>query len=154
MLFSFTASATTEIYTLSLHDALPIFFLMRGSEIIEQSEIIDDEPREVRNTGTGGSSQAERQREEPVKQHFKFVGDHLLHFYERKEFELLIIGVRDELWAELEPKLHISLRQIMVGRFHADPGLIGIEEVRAQTRKIVDEQRNRETLELLETIDV
>ncbi|HEX7962100.1 MAG TPA: hypothetical protein VF493_19440 [Terriglobales bacterium] len=127
-------------------------FLMRGSEIIEESDIIDDGPREVRNTGTGGSSQAERQREEPVKQHFKFVGDHLLHFYERKEFELLIIGVRDELWAELEPKLHISLRQIMVGRFHADPGLIGIEEVRAQTRKIVDEQRNRETLELLETI--
>src|SRR5690348_17885410 len=87
MLFSFTASATTEIYTLSLHDALPIFFLMRGSEIIEQSEIIDDEPREVRNTGTGGSSRAERQREEPVKQHFKFVGEHLLHL-DRKSTRL------------------------------------------------------------------
>lgn len=127
-------------------------FLMRGAEIIEESQIIDDEPREVRNTGTGGSSQAERQREEPVKQHFKFVADHLLHFFERKEFDLLIIGTRDELWAELQPKLHTSLRQIMIGKFHADPGLVSIEEVREQVRKILDERRGRETLELLQSI--
>jgi peptide subunit release factor 1 (eRF1) len=127
-------------------------FLIRGPEIIEQSEVMDDEPREVRNTGTGGSSRAERQREEPVKQHFKFVADHLLHFFERNEFELLIIGTRDELWAELEPKLHASLRKILIGRFHADPGLIAIDEVREQARKILDERRNRETLELLQII--
>ena len=127
-------------------------FLMRGPEIIEQSEIIDDEHREVRNTGTGGSSRAERQREEPVKQHFKFVADHLLHFFERNEFELLIIGIRDELWAELEPKLHSSLRQITIGRFHGDPGLIGTEDVRQQVRKILDERRSKENLDLLRTI--
>ena len=127
-------------------------FLMRGPEILEQSEVIDDEPREVRNTGTGGSSKAERQREEPVKQHFKFVADHLLYFYERNEFNLLIIGTRDELWAELEPKLHSSLRQIMIGRFHGDPGLIGIDEVQTHVRKILDERRSRENLELLQTI--
>ena len=127
-------------------------FLMRIPEIIEQSEIIDDEPREVRNTGTGASSKAERKREEPVKQHFKFVADHLLHFFERNEFELLIIGTRDELWAELEPKLHSSLRQIMIGKFHADPGLIGPEDAREQARKILDEHRSKENLDLLRTI--
>lgn len=127
-------------------------FLMRGPEIIEQSEIIDDEPHEVRNTGTGGSSKAERQREEPVKQHFKFIVDHLLHFFERNEFDQLILGTRDELWAELDPKLHSSLRQIMIGKFHADPGLIGIDAVREQARKILDERRSKETLELIETI--
>lgn len=127
-------------------------FLMRGPEIIEQSEIIDDEPHEVRNTGTGASSKAERQREEPVKQHFKFIADHLLHFLERNEFDQLILGTRDELWAELDPKLHSSLRQIMVGKFHGDPGLIGIEAVREQARKILDERRSKENLDLIESI--
>jgi hypothetical protein len=127
-------------------------FLMRGPGIIEQSEVIDDEPREVRNTGTGGSSQAERQREEPVKQHFKFVADHLLHFFDRDEFDLLIVGIRDELWAEFEPKLHPSLRQILIGRFTADPGPISIEDVREQARKLFEQRRNSDHQELLRTI--
>ena len=33
-------------------------FLMYGPEILEQSDVIDEEPREVRNTGAGGSSKA------------------------------------------------------------------------------------------------
>jgi peptide subunit release factor 1 (eRF1) len=127
-------------------------FRMRGPEILEQSEVIDEEPREVRNTGTGGSSKAERQREEPVKQHFKFVADHLLYYFDRDEYELLIIGIRDELWAEFEPKLHPSLRQILIGRFSADPGLIRIEEVREQARKLFEQQRNSEIQELLQTV--
>ena len=127
-------------------------FLMRGPEILEQSEVIDEEPREVRNTGTGGSSQAERQREEPVKQHFKFVADHLLYFFDRDEYELLIVGIRDELWAEFEPKLHPSLRQILIGRFSADPGLIRIDELREQAHKLFEQQRNAEVQELLRTI--
>ena len=127
-------------------------FRMRGPEILEQSEVLDEEPREVRNTGTGGSSKAERQREEPVKQHFKFVADHLLYYFDRDEYELLIIGVRDDLWAEFEPKLHPSLRQILIGRFSADPGLIRIEEVREQARKLFEQQRNSEIQELLQTV--
>jgi len=127
-------------------------FLMRGPEIIEQSEVIDDEPREVRITGTGGSTKTERQKREPVKQHFKFVADHLLHFFDRDEFDLLIFGTRDELWSEFESKLHPSLRQIMIGRFAADPGLIRIEEVREQARKLFEQRHSGEVEDLLRTV--
>jgi peptide subunit release factor 1 (eRF1) len=127
-------------------------FHMRGPEIIEQSEVIDDEPREVRITGAGGSSHLERQKEEPVKQHFKFVADHLLYFFDRDDFDLLIVGIHDQLWAEFEPKLHPSLRQILIGRFPADPGLIGIEQVKEHGRKLFEQRRNSDLQELLRSI--
>src|SRR2546430_7506680 len=34
-IFFFNDTATTEIYTLSLHDALPIFLLNRGSDLAD-----------------------------------------------------------------------------------------------------------------------
>src|SRR3712207_9204780 len=49
--FFFNDTATTEIYTLSLHDALPIFGLFTGDEEIgspEGREVIESVAREAR----------------------------------------------------------------------------------------------------------
>src|SRR5947208_14053154 len=37
LLFFFNATATTEIYTLSLHDALPIFWLIANCQLLSAS---------------------------------------------------------------------------------------------------------------------
>src|SRR5207248_10083404 len=44
--FFFTATSPTEIYTLSLHDALPIFHERRGADVFHA-------PEEVRHRGLG-----------------------------------------------------------------------------------------------------
>src|SRR2546426_7848293 len=45
--FFFNDTATTEIYTLSLHDALPIFYITAngGPEVLQVRESPDPEPR-------------------------------------------------------------------------------------------------------------
>ncbi len=128
-------------------------FKMQGSEINEYSWVIDEEDWKVRNTGTKGSSHFERRKEESVKHHFKFVAEHLQHFFEHGDYDLLLIGTRDELWPEIEPKLHPSLQQVLAGKFHADPGAITIEEVHEQSRKMLAARRGSELLEQLQSIN-
>src|SRR5690606_11931983 len=53
-IFSFNATATTEIYTLSLHDALPISELNKN-EVIKICEICMDAKAEFIKTSTGYS---------------------------------------------------------------------------------------------------
>ncbi|HEX6466239.1 MAG TPA: hypothetical protein VFZ99_02975 [Terriglobales bacterium] len=128
-------------------------FKMQGDAIGEYSWVIDeDEGFKVRNTGTKGSSQSERQKEEPVKQHFKFVGEHLQYFFEHGDYDLLLIGTRDELWPEIEARLPSSVLQILAGKFHADPGAITIQEIQEQSRKMLEERRSSELRELLQTV--
>src|SRR5687768_18268191 len=40
--FFFNDTATTEIYTLSLHDALPIYFRRRHAEVVEVGDVGGD----------------------------------------------------------------------------------------------------------------
>lgn len=129
-------------------------FLMQGNKISEHSWVIDeDEEWKVRNTGAKRSSHAERSKEESVRLHFKFVADHLQYFHDRKDFELLLIGTRNDLWAEIEPKLHPSLKQVLVGRFHADPNVITIQEVNRHAGKMLHEHRSAQTQKLLQWIE-
>jgi peptide subunit release factor 1 (eRF1) len=129
-------------------------FLMHGNGISEHSWVIDeDEEWKVRNTGAKRSSHAERSKEDSVLLHFKFVADHLQHFHDRKDFDLFLIGTRNDLWAEIEPKLHPSLKQVLVGRFHADPNVITIQEVQRHAGKMLNEHRSAQTQKLLQWIE-
>src|SRR5687768_17680431 len=78
MLFSFTATATTEIYTLSLHDALPIWFcadLAGGSvpsngrdEFLSEAnpgaELLHRQPRRLPSSDRHGGQSGCRRSEE------------------------------------------------------------------------------------------
>src|SRR3712207_7079184 len=48
MFFFFNDTATTEIYTLSLHDALPIYL---GQVTVEQHDVVRRDPRLVEGLG-------------------------------------------------------------------------------------------------------
>src|SRR3712207_8308157 len=45
--FFFNDTATTEIYTLSLHDALPIWRLLEVVEEPDQTRLLDDDPLDL-----------------------------------------------------------------------------------------------------------
>src|SRR5699024_12384576 len=49
--FSFSATATTEIYTLSLHDALPIFHTADRIDQLLDGRVLDHEPGRARLHG-------------------------------------------------------------------------------------------------------
>src|SRR5438552_8537770 len=57
--FFFTATATTDIYTLSLHDALPILLLRRRQTSLHRGDVLHLLPRGrgFRPDGAGGSHQ-------------------------------------------------------------------------------------------------
>src|SRR5690606_41426804 len=59
--FFFNDTATTEIYTLSLHDALPI--LLERRRIIEEPERAQDATRAVHEIDPGGASGVLRSEE-------------------------------------------------------------------------------------------
>src|SRR3712207_7443988 len=59
MLFFFNDTATTEIYTLSLHDALPISTDLDDGVAAEQPERAGDDEQRV-GTGPGGAAEQER----------------------------------------------------------------------------------------------
>src|SRR5215467_12576051 len=55
LFFFFNDTATTEIYTLSLHDALPIFYQHHGIDWKEVQKVVDQD-LETGHLGRGGSS--------------------------------------------------------------------------------------------------
>src|SRR5207245_5496507 len=59
-LFVFTATATTEIYTLSLHDALPILVVLRDRLLEGAAELLHAAAEDV------GEADEEREVEAPV----------------------------------------------------------------------------------------
>src|SRR5579875_784826 len=123
--------------------------LLQGGNITEHSRVLDEEREKVRTTGTGGSSKVERQIDQRVQQHFKFLADHLLHFYEHKDYDCLLIGCRDEMGSELRNALHPELARILVGQFSVDPGLATREEILERVRPIVEEKERGEEAALV-----
>ena len=129
--------------------------LLQEGRIVEDSKALDEEldPEfdKVRTTGTGGSSHVERQREEMARKHFQFLASHLLHFYEQGNFDALLFGCRDAMWAEIESTLHNELRRVLIGRFRVDPGLATAEEVQKCAEELIGEREHADELALLES---
>lgn len=118
--------------------------LLEGREISEHSQILDEDDKEkIRTTGASKSVHLERKKEEKARKHFAFLADHLLHFYEHKDYDCLIVGCRDEMWPEFEAELHSEIRRIVVGRFATDPGFATCDEILEKSQAIVD-ARDRE----------
>jgi hypothetical protein len=124
--------------------------LLEGGEIAEHSQVLDEEQEKVRTTGTSKAQIYDRRKEEQVRRHYQFLGSHLLHFFEHKDYDCLMVGCRDEMWPEIEAELHPELKRILVGRFTLDPGMATAEEIRGKAQAIVDQRDQEEEQRLLE----
>jgi peptide subunit release factor 1 (eRF1) len=124
--------------------------ILQSGEVIEHSSALDEDKEWVRTTGRGGSAHVERQVEERVHQHFKFLADHLLHFHEHGDYDALLIGCRSEIWPEIEQTLHPELRRILISHFHIDPGLASPQEVQERAEAILREKESQDERAMLE----
>ncbi len=127
--------------------------LLEGGEITEHSQVLDEEKEKIRTTGTGRSNHAERQKEEPARQHFQFFADHLFHFHEHGDYDALLIGCRDEMWSGVEGTLHTELKRILIGHFRVDPGLATREEILERVQPLIAEREQQEEEKLVETVE-
>lgn len=127
-------------------------FLLEAREISEHSEVLDEDNEKIRTTGTGANNNLERSKEERAKRHYKFLSDHLLHFYLHRDYELLLVGSRDETWPEIEAALHPELKRILVGRFHIDPGLATREDVAERAQGFIAEKDRSDEESLVEKV--
>lgn len=124
--------------------------LLEGREIFEHSQVLDEERDKIRTTGARKSVHLERKKEEDAKRHFAFLADHLLHFYEHKDYDYLIVGCRDQMWPEIEAELRPEIKRILVGRFTIDPGLATREEILGHAQAIVDEKDREDESRLVD----
>lgn len=124
--------------------------LLEASEISEHSQVLDEEKEKIRTTGARKSVRMERSKEEDVRKHFVFLAEHLLHFYEHRDYDYLIVGCRDETWPDIEAELHPELRRILAGRFTTDPGMATCEEIQEKAQGLVDEKDRQDERRLVE----
>jgi hypothetical protein len=124
--------------------------LLEAREITEHSQVLDEDKEKIRTTGTRKSVHLERKKEEDVRRHFTFLAEHLLHFYEHKDYDCLIVGCRDDMWPEIEGELHPQLKRILVGRFACDPGIATREEIVEKAQALVDAKDRDEEQRLME----
>lgn len=127
-------------------------FLLEAGEISEHSEVLDEDNEKVRTTGTGANHNLERNKEEKVKKHYKFLSDHLLHFHQHRDYDLLLIGCRDETWPEIEAALHPELKRILVGRFLIDPGSGTLGEIASKAQSFIRDKDRRDEEALVQQV--
>jgi hypothetical protein len=78
-----------------------------------------------------------------VKQHYKFIAETMLELYERGFFKMLVIGCRDEQWADVDSVLHSYLRNNLLGRFRIDPSIATPDQVKSSIERMLDEHLGR-----------
>ncbi len=127
--------------------------LLEAGDISEHSQVLDEEKEKIRTTGARNSRSAERQKEEPVRLHFQFLAEHLLHFHEHGDYDRLLIGCRDEMWSEIEGTLHTDLKRILLGHFRVDPGLATQEEILERVQPLIAEREQQDEEKLVETVE-
>ena len=121
-------------------------FELRNDELTQKPDLeFDQSLRKPRSDGFGGYEAGHRERhiENLVMQNFKQFAESLLLLQNRDKFDALLVGCRDEVWSEIEPHLHSSLKQILRGRFLLDPIAASTEEVREQAERLADTQSQR-----------
>jgi hypothetical protein len=125
--------------------------LLEAREIAEHSQVLDEDDKEkIRTTGSSKSAHLERKNEEKARRHFCFLADHLLHFYEHKDYDSLIIGCRDEMWPEIEAVLHPNLKRVLMGRITVDPGMATREEIKEKAQALVDARDREDEQQLMD----
>src|SRR5215470_1138140 len=120
-------------------------FELFGQELRQKPDLeFGTLPRTGRSDGYLGYEAGHRERhaENEIKNHFRWFAESLHSVLNRDKFENLMIGCRDDAWADLEPHLHVYVKQRLLGRFLVDPVAATAEEVREQANRILIQARD------------
>ncbi len=129
-----------------------IFELERHGEALRQRPDLEFGPlaKTGRSDGYLGYEAGHRERhaENEIKMHFKWFADSLHSLLNRDRFDALLIGCREDAWADLESQLHPYVKQRLQGRFLVDPAAASAEEVREHADRILNKasETRREAL--------
>lgn len=122
--------------------------LLEAGEITERGDLLAFRTEKVRTTGARKSSHIERSKEDPVRKYFSSIGSQLLGSRQRRGFEGLVVGCRDDLWPEIEAGFPSDLKRAVLGRFRADPGADMRQEVQEMAEKVIARRDRNELREL------
>jgi len=130
-----------------------LFQLWMG-EIKETDTIVSELPRRGRSDGFAGydAGHAERHADHEAIHHFKRFTGLVAKRQEKEGFDRLILGCRDENWAEIEPRLHPYAKQRLIGRFPFDFATGTVEQVREQAERILREFREKRYHDLFQRV--
>jgi peptide subunit release factor 1 (eRF1) len=78
---------------------------------------------------------------EVTKQHYKRVNDTLVKMYDRDGWDNLVIGCRDENWAELNELLHPYLKRNLAKRLRLEPSSVKEPALREEVEKVLRERQ-------------
>jgi hypothetical protein len=121
------------------------WFELWMGEMREKESFSSELPRRSRSDGFAGydAGHAERRVDQEAQHHFKRVAERL----QQPGYDRLIIGCRDETWADMEPQLHAYARGRLIGRFVPEWPAMGADAVRREAERVLNdfrEQRRRE----------
>lgn len=122
-----------------------LFELWMG-EMREKEAFSSEVPRRTRSDGFAGydAGHTERHVEHEAMLHLKRVAERL----QPPNYERLILGCRDETWAEFEPHLPAYARARLIGRFVPEASLMSADAVRHEAERVLGEWRERRRQEL------
>jgi peptide subunit release factor 1 (eRF1) len=129
-------------------------FNYQNGEISEVIDFFNELPRRGRSDGWGGfdAGHAERRVTNDAAQHFKLVADTLLEMHERGGFDNLLIGCREDVWSEIEPQLHVYLKEKLLGRFRTDPVQISESNIREEVDRLLQQSKTKRRDELVREV--
>jgi len=103
--------------------------------VVEKLDFVNELTRRGKSAGWGGydAGHAERRQSNEALQHFKVVADYIERYFERGQYDRLVVGCHDDIWSEFHPQLHSTARQRLAGHFRADPKAATPEQVKQMT---------------------
>jgi peptide subunit release factor 1 (eRF1) len=118
-----------------------LFRMQHGSLVEDRFPEQGNGGRKARTVGTGYSSKFERSVENGVTLHYKTLANHLMFLYERGEFNLFILGGREEMLPMFLQYLPSPVHQVLIGTLHCDPGLAELPAIKAKAQELIEERR-------------
>ncbi len=131
-------------------------FDLRLGELTEREDFFHPLSRRGRSDGFRGydGGHAERRVADEAREHFKHLADIVKDGLEKGVFEKWILGCQDTHWPQFSQQLHSHASQKLLGRFSAEVGHIGREQVRSEAERVYSEWQSRRRGEVVrETIN-
>ncbi len=111
-------------------------------------------PKAGRSDGYMGydAGHRERRMDKEVSDHNRLLAESLQSLMNRDKLEILLVGCREDAWAEMEPHLKIYLKGRLAGRFLLDPIAATPDEVREFALRILEKRKNAEQQEMIREV--
>jgi peptide subunit release factor 1 (eRF1) len=131
-----------------------IFELVQDVLLVKPELELGPLPKVGKSDGYSGydAGHRERRMDKEVSDHYRLLAESLQMLMNRDKFEILLVGCREEAWAEMEPHLKFYLKGRLAGRFLLDPIAATPDEVREFALRILEKRKNAEQQEILREV--